>query len=851
MRIPLFLFITGLVSFVWPVISAPILAIDYGTEWTKAALIKSGIPLELVLTRDTRRKEQSAIAFKGDDRLFGVDAANLATRSPSHSIRDVKELLDVSGLESSLAQKYLETHPALQLQENKESVSGVSFVVSDTDSYTVEEIIAMTMEHYINLAEEMAEEPVNDLVLTVPPHFNELQRFVLLDAARLLNKNVLALIDDGLAVALEYSLSRSFSEDTVYHIVYDAGSGSSSATLVAIDAIPKRASGKDKNMTRIRSLASSTTLDLSGNELNRKIMNFMKEAFQQKHNIDLSHNNRALARLEKESLRVKHVLSANSEAYASIEELAEGIDFRLKITRSVFESLCQDLAIAAVLPIKEALVKGNISLEILDSVILHGGTSRVPFIQSAIADYVTSDKVSKNVNADEASVKGAAFYGASFTSSFRVKPVLVQGAVYRPYSLTLSNMHSLVALPDSTPYGSSHLVAMNISDLGTHPSLPVYNDGTLIGEISINNLTEALKQADSCSEKHVLFEFSVDSFKGIFTPVHSYVACENKSGSASGIGGKVKSLFNNYHTGKLNEEALELHNLGFVYKRYKELSDDSLQRFSDRLALRSLKDKNKVLHESALNEYESLLYRAQSLSDDDEILIYANSEEAKALKQIAVEDFDWLIEVGPTADTNEVLTKQKKLNDILHAISYRHDENQKFKMSFENLNSTMERAEALLSSFDIPSYPLTEYDEKDVKRVASIRNSSHKKLSEQYGNITSWLDDNLKKHVSRAEYEDPVITTSEMDHKTKKLQNLVYEYLRRSLQHPKLKPKTKVPSSSSQATPSSEKADHEITESSKSFTESDSEPTSTETLDTTTAKSTSSANDDNDFEDEL
>ncbi|EPX72760.1 heat shock protein Lhs1 [Schizosaccharomyces octosporus yFS286] len=845
MKFSWLLFVIGFLSFAWPVVSAPILAIDYGTEWTKAALIKAGIPLELVLTRDTRRKEQSAVGFKGDERLFGVDAANLATRLPSHSIRNVKELLDASGLKSSLVQKYIQNNPALQLQENDESISGVSFVVSGSDSYTLEEIIAMTMEHYINLAEEMAQEPVNDLVLTVPPHFNEFQRSILLGAARILNKDVLALIDDGLSVALEYSLSRSFSEEPVHHIIYDAGSGSISATLVAIDAVPRGTSGKGKNITRIRSLASSTTLDINGNELNRKIVNFMKDAFQQKHNIDLSHNGRALARLEKEALRVKHVLSANSEAYASIEELAEGIDFRLKITRSLFESLCEDLAMSSVLPIKEALSKGNVSLEALDSVILHGGTSRVPFIQSAIHDYVKGDKISKNVNADEASVKGAAFYGASLTSSFRVKPVIVQGAVYNPYSLILTNMHHLVALPESTPLGSSHAVAINTTELGAHPSLPVSNKGTLIGEISINNLSEALKETDSCSERQVLFDFSTDSLKGTFIPVRSFVACEQKSASAAGIGGKVKSLFSNTQSGKLNEESLELQGLNFTYKRYRELSDESLQSFSDRLALRSLKDKEKALHESALNEYESLLYSAQGLSDDDETLAFANSEESKTLKQVAVEDIDWLLQDGPTAETKLVVAKQKKLADIIKSISYRQDESQKFNSSLENLNSTVSRAESLLTSFDVPSYPLTDYDEKDVKRVTSLRNASYKKLSEEYETVNAWLNNSLEKHNSRAQYEDPVMVTSEMDSKTKKLQNLLYEYLRRSLQHPKLKPKSKAASSSS------EKADQETAESSEGYTKSYSEPTSTQASESTFGTSTSSIVNDDDFEDEL
>lgn len=65
---------------------AAVIAIDYGTEWTKAALVKPGIPLEIVLTKDTKRKEQSVIAFKGQERLYGGDAANMVCRRSSLAI---------------------------------------------------------------------------------------------------------------------------------------------------------------------------------------------------------------------------------------------------------------------------------------------------------------------------------------------------------------------------------------------------------------------------------------------------------------------------------------------------------------------------------------------------------------------------------------------------------------------------------------------------------------------------------------------------------------------------------------------------------------------------------------------
>lgn len=779
----------------WHAFASSVLAIDYGTEWTKAALIKPGIPLEIVLTKDTRRKEQSAVAFKGNERIFGVDASNLATRFPAHSIRNVKELLDTAGLESVLVQKYQSSYPAIQLVENEETTSGISFVISDEENYSLEEIIAMTMEHYISLAEEMAHEKITDLVLTVPPHFNELQRSILLEAARILNKHVLALIDDNVAVAIEYSLSRSFSTDPTYNIIYDSGSGSTSATVISFDTVEGSSLGKKQNITRIRALASGFTLKLSGNEINRKLIGFMKNSFYQKHGIDLSHNHRALARLEKEALRVKHILSANSEAIASIEELADGIDFRLKITRSVLESLCKDMEDAAVEPINKALKKANLTFSEINSIILFGGASRIPFIQSTLADYVSSDKISKNVNADEASVKGAAFYGASLTKSFRVKPLIVQDIINYPYLLSLGTSEYVVALPDSTPYGMQHNVTIhNVSTIGKHPSFPLSNNGELIGEFTLSNITDVEKVC-ACSNKNIQISFSSDRTKGILVPLSAIMTCEHgELSSKHKLGDRVKSLFGSHDESGLRNN--ESYPIGFTYKKYGEMSDNALRLASAKLERRLQIDKSKAAHDNALNELETLLYRAQAMVDDDEFLEFANPEETKILKNDSVESYDWLIEYGSQSPTSEVTDRYKKLDDTLKSISFRFDQAKQFNTSLENFKNALERAESLLTNFDVPDYPLNVYDEKDVKRVNSLRGTSYKKLGNQYYNDTQWLKDNLDSHLSHTLSEDPLIKVEELEEKAKRLQELTYEYLRRSLQQPKLKAKKGASSSS-------------------------------------------------------
>jgi hypoxia up-regulated 1 len=191
---------------------ASVLAVDYGTEWTKAALVKAGIPMQIVLTKDSKRKEQSTISFKNqDERVYGTDGFNLVpppegfggganhlgqgARYPDAMFPSLKGLLGRS-IESDVVKRFLREHPSIQTTEGDRS--SLTFQLGES-TYTVEELVAMQLVNIKLQAEKMADETVKDLILTVPVYWTEQERKALINAAELAGMKVSSLINDGLA----------------------------------------------------------------------------------------------------------------------------------------------------------------------------------------------------------------------------------------------------------------------------------------------------------------------------------------------------------------------------------------------------------------------------------------------------------------------------------------------------------------------------------------------------------------------------------------------------------------------------------------------------------------------------
>lgn len=449
--------------------ASAVLGVDLGTEYIKAALVKPGIPLDIVLTKDSRRKEISAVAFKPEknvqsgafpERAYGSDAISLAARFPGDVYPNLKPLLGLAA-DNSVVKDYATRHPALQLVADKTRGTAAfksGAFTQDEEAWSVEEILAMELQSIQKNAEALAGKGsvVRDLVITVPPFYTAEEKRAVLLAADLAGLRVLDLISDGLAVGLNYATSRTFpsisqGEKPETHMVFDMGAGSTKATILNFQGRTVKDIGKyNKTIQEVQVIGSGWDRTLGGDALNGLIVDDMINKFVESSGgkkvsatvEGVQAHGRAAAKLWKEAERLRQVLSANTNTQASFEGLYEDVDFKYKISRADFEKMAESHRERLTATFQKALDMAEIEVKDLDSVILHGGAIRTPFVQKELEKLVgKADKIRTNVNSDEAAVFGAGFRGAGLSPSFRVKEIRpLEGASY-PAGIKWTNIY--------------------------------------------------------------------------------------------------------------------------------------------------------------------------------------------------------------------------------------------------------------------------------------------------------------------------------------------------------------------------------------------------------------------------
>uniref|UniRef100_A0A8D0GE94 Hypoxia up-regulated protein 1 n=1 Tax=Sphenodon punctatus TaxID=8508 RepID=A0A8D0GE94_SPHPU len=410
--------------------SLAVMSVDLGSESMKIAIVKPGVPMEIVLNKESRRKTPVVVALKDNERLFGDSAVGMSIKSPKVALRYFHDLLG-KRMDNPLVALYHSRFPEHELVKDERRQT-VLFKLSDTRQYSPEEILGMVLNYSRGLAEEFAEQPVKDAVITVPAYFNQAERRAVLHAAQMADLKVLQLINDNTATALNYGVFRRKDINaTAQNIMfYDMGASSTVCTIVTYQTVKTKDSGTQPQL-QIRGVGFDRTL--GGLEMELRLQDFLAKRFnQQQPKKDVRQNPRAMAKLLKEANRVKTVLSANADHMAQVEGLLDDTDFKAKISRQELEDLCSDLFHRVPGPVHQALSSAEMNLDEIDQVILVGGATRVPKVQEVLLKTVGKEELGKNINADEAAAMGAVYQAAALSKAFKVKPFVVRDAAMFP-----------------------------------------------------------------------------------------------------------------------------------------------------------------------------------------------------------------------------------------------------------------------------------------------------------------------------------------------------------------------------------------------------------------------------------
>lgn len=754
-----------------------VLGVDLGTEYIKAALVKPGIPLDIVLTKDSRRKETSAVAFKPPqngakkgvwpERLYGSDAMALSARFPGDVYPNLKTLLGLP-VDDPAVQEYAARHPALQLESHKVKNTAAfksrDAFPTDEAAWLVEELLAMELQSIQKNAENMAGEGVSvrSAVITVPSFYTIEEKRAIESAAELAGLKVLSLISDGLAVGLNYATSRTFPNineggKAEQHMVFDMGAGSTKATILKMQGRNVKDIGKfNKTIQEVLVLGSGWDRSLGGDTLNGIIVDDMVEKFVESSAAKkigatvegVKAHGRAMAKLWKDAERLRHVLSANQNTQASFEGLYEDVDFKYKITRAKFESLAEAHTARVGAAIQGALDMAGLKVEDLDSVILHGGATRTPFVQKELETlFGTGDKIRSNVNSDESAVFGAGFRAAELSPSFRVKEIKIsEGAAY-PAGLKWvddksKSRHQRLWTPTSHLGAVAKEVTFNNKQdfsIEFYQEVPTSSKDLTPGveekaskTLTTKNLTDtvaAMKEKFSCEPADIQFKIGLRlaSDNGEVEVTNAYVECEGEVVEKEGLMDGVKNLFG---FGKKEEQ--------------KPVADDEASASTAEPSTESSESSSSTESSSSATESLDSSTSTTASSSDSPSESAEAKEGKKTKKMVSVPVKFELIKTGaPQLDKVDILQSKDRLK------------------AFEQSDKARRQREEALNQLEGFTYKVRDLLDSETFIAASTE-TERKTLEEKSGAISDWL------------YEDGAdASKEELKGKLKELQDIV------------------------------------------------------------------------------
>jgi len=423
-----------------------VMSIDLGTEFMKVAIVKPGVPMEIALNDESKRKTAVIVSMRNGERLFSDPALNTAVKYPKMAYRYIQDLIGKSP-DNDQVKQFQSRFPFYDLHEDADT-NTLYFRHDEETTYTPEELLAMILEKAKGIADAFAEQPVTDCVVTVPPFFTQSERRAMVRAADLAGLKLLQLMNDNTAVAFNYGIFRrkSFNSTAVHYMFFDMGASSTVATVVSYQLV------KEKNkVTGIAETNPQLTVkgvgfdrNLGGLEFQLRLRDHLAKLFneQKKTKTDVTTNNRAMAKLLKEAGRLKSVLSANTQMKAQVEGLLEDHDFAAVVTRAEFEEMCKDLFDRVAKPVEEAMKLSEVTWDEISEVILMGGGTRVPGVQDALKKAIGREELGKGINTDEAAALGAVYQAAYLSKGFRVQPFVIKDATIYPIQVEFERVRT-------------------------------------------------------------------------------------------------------------------------------------------------------------------------------------------------------------------------------------------------------------------------------------------------------------------------------------------------------------------------------------------------------------------------
>jgi molecular chaperone DnaK len=369
-----------------------IIGIDLGTTNSVVAVMEAGQPT-VIANQEGARTTPSVVAFtKTGERLVGQVAKRQSITNPENTVFSIKRFM---GRRSEEVSEEMKMVPYKVVRGD----NGDARVDISGKKYSPPEISAMILTKLKEAAESYLGEKVTQAVITVPAYFNDAQRQATKDAGKIAGLEVMRIINEPTAAALAYGLDKKKNETIA---VYDFGGGTFDISVLEVG----------EGVVEVKSTNGDT--HLGGDNIDQRVIDWIVSEFKKDEGIDLSRDQMALQRLKEAAEKAKMELSTLLESEINLPFITAdqtGPKHLIKkLTRARFEQMVEDIIQRSVGPCKQALADANVTPQQIDEVVLVGGQTRMPRIQTLVRELFGKEP-HKGVNPDEVVAVGAAVQG--------------------------------------------------------------------------------------------------------------------------------------------------------------------------------------------------------------------------------------------------------------------------------------------------------------------------------------------------------------------------------------------------------------------------------------------------------
>ena len=370
-----------------------IIGIDLGTTNSCVAVMEGNQPT-VIINNEGQRTTPSVVAFTdGGERKIGSPAKRQAITNPKKTVYSIKRFM---GENWQQTEKEISRVPYLVVNEG-----GYPRVDIDGRKYTPQEISAMVLQKMKKTAEDYLGQEVTDAVITVPAYFSDSQRQATKEAGQIAGLNVRRIVNEPTAAALAYGVDKANKDMKI--AVFDLGGGTFDISILEFGG------------GVFEVLSTNGDTHLGGDDFDQVIIDWLVQEFRNDEGADLKSDPMAMQRLKEAAEKAKIELSSSTSTEINLPYIMPvgGIPKHLvkTLTRAKFEQLAHDLIQACLAPCQKAIADAKLSTSDIDEVILVGGSSRIPAVQTLVKNYFGKEP-SKGVNPDEVVAVGASIQGA-------------------------------------------------------------------------------------------------------------------------------------------------------------------------------------------------------------------------------------------------------------------------------------------------------------------------------------------------------------------------------------------------------------------------------------------------------